>query len=119
VATPIELSDLALGEQAAQFQGKDHGAQVSFFVTTHAHGAGPDLHTHPYEETFLVEEGRVRFTVDGEAVDAHAGQIVVVPAGVAHGFKGAGRDVPVRIVSIHPAPEMVTTWLGRPALPPA
>ena len=54
---PIELADLALSEHAAVFLGKDHGAAVSFFVTTHPRGHGPALHTHPYEETFLVQGG--------------------------------------------------------------
>lgn len=117
VATVIELADLALSPRAARFEGADHGAQVSFFVTTHEYGAGPDLHRHPYEETFIVQEGAVRFTVDGEAVDARGGQVVVVPAGAAHGFKGAS-DEPVRIVSLHPAPAMEQTWLDEPALPP-
>jgi Cupin domain len=61
--------------------------------------------------------GAARFTVDGEAVDARAGHVVVVPAGAAHGFKGAS-EVPVRIVSLHPAAAMEQTWLDRPALPP-
>jgi hypothetical protein len=33
-----------------------------------------------------------------------------VPAGAAHAFKGAS-DVPLRQVSIHPAPAMETEWL--------
>jgi hypothetical protein len=46
--TPIEIADLALSPRAAHFEGKDHGAQVSFFVTTHGRGEGADLHRHPY-----------------------------------------------------------------------
>jgi quercetin dioxygenase-like cupin family protein len=106
----IQLSDLTLSRTAARFLGRDHGAQVSFFVTTHGRGEGADLHRHPYEETFIVQEGDAVFTIDGETVEAHAGQIVVVPAGAAHGFKAAG-DTPLRQVSIHPAPEMETDWL--------
>ena len=118
MATVVDLSDLALSEKAWRFDGKEHGSTVSFFVTTHEYGSGPDLHVHPYEETFIVEEGAARFTVDGQAVDAHAGQIVVVPPNVPHGFKGASRPGPVRMVSIHPVAEMDTTFLGEPALPP-
>jgi quercetin dioxygenase-like cupin family protein len=106
----IELSDLALSPRAARFEGKDHGAQVSFFVTTHGQGEGAELHRHPYEETFIVQEGAVVFTIDDQTVEAHAGQIVVVPAGAPHGFRGAS-DAPLRQVSIHPAPVMETEWL--------
>jgi quercetin dioxygenase-like cupin family protein len=109
-ANVVELSDLALSPRAAHFEGRDHGAQVSFFVTTHERGEGAELHRHPYEETFIVQEGEVVFTVDDETVEAHAGQIVVVPAGAAHAFKGAS-DAPLRQVSIHPAPAMETEWL--------
>src|SRR4029079_18455172 len=72
VTTVVDLSTLALSERAWRFDGKAHGSQVSFFITAHEYGAGPDLHTHPYEETFIVKEGAARFTVDGQAVDASA-----------------------------------------------
>ncbi|HEY6016455.1 MAG TPA: cupin domain-containing protein, partial [Gaiellaceae bacterium] len=65
---------------------------------------------HPYEETFLVQQGAALFTVDDGQVEARAGQVLVVPAGAAHGFKGAS-EVPVEIVSIHSAPVMETEWL--------
>ena len=79
----IELADLALSERAARFEGKDHGAQVSFFVTAHARGEGASLHRHPYEETFIVQEGAVLFTVEDAPTEAHSGQIVVVPPNAA------------------------------------
>jgi quercetin dioxygenase-like cupin family protein len=107
---PIEIADITTSPRAAVFTGAEHGAAVSFFITNHERGSGPGLHTHPYEETFIVQRGEADFTVDGETVHARAGQIVVVPAGAAHGFKGASDD-PLEQVSIHPAPEMATEWL--------
>jgi quercetin dioxygenase-like cupin family protein len=106
----VNAAEVALGERAARFEGKDHGAQVSFFLTTHDRGEGPASHRHPYEETFIVQEGAASFTVDQVPIDASAGQIVVVPAGAAHAFK-ATSDVPLKLVSIHPAPAMETEWL--------
>ena len=38
------------------------------------------------------------------------GDVVVVPAGVAHRFESTG-EVPLRQLSLHLAPEMVTEWL--------
>src|SRR5690606_32330203 len=37
-------------------------------------GAGPGLHVHPYDETFLVVQGRARFFVGNESIDAGAGE---------------------------------------------
>jgi quercetin dioxygenase-like cupin family protein len=105
----VPLVELRESEGAALFVGHEHGAGVSFFVTNHSHGEGPDAHRHPYEETFVVLEGATRFTVDGATVDVEAGTVVVVPAGVTHAFKAAA---PVtRQVNIHPVPEMRTEWV--------
>ena len=106
MTTPLSIRELAGGEPVASFEGKDHGATVSFFVGSFAPGRGPRLHTHPYDETFILEEGRATFTVDGATVEAGAGQIVVVPAGAAHRFVNSG-DHPLRQVSIHPSDHIV------------
>ena len=109
---PIELSDLMVSPTAARFQGKDHDVPASFFVTTHPTGEGPDLHRHPYPETFVIHEGAGEFTVGDEKIQAHAGQVVIVPANTWHGFKCAS-DVPLRQVSIHPAPAIEQEWLSE------
>lgn len=106
----VDLASLAESEQAAVFVGRDHGAHVSFFVTSHAPGEGPDAHRHPYEETFVIYDGSVVFEVDAETVEAHAGQVVVVPTGAVHSFKATGEGG-ARQVNIHPVPAMVTEWV--------
>jgi quercetin dioxygenase-like cupin family protein len=93
------------GARAFQFEGADHGSTISFYITNFARGQGPGLHRHPYEETFIVQAGTGTFTVGDATVDAHAGQIVVVPANTAHRFEGAGDDV-LSVVSIHPVARM-------------
>jgi len=55
---PLPIDDLPGSEHASRFEGADHGATVSFFLSTHPPGRGARLHRHPYEETFIVEEGR-------------------------------------------------------------
>ena len=110
--TTLPVADLPGSETAVRFVGKDHGATISFFLTRHPPGTGAKLHRHPYEETFIVEEGHATFTVDGEAIEADAGQIVVVPAGAAHGFVSSG-DGELRQVSIHPSEVMVQEWLEQ------
>jgi quercetin dioxygenase-like cupin family protein len=107
----VRVEEITVSERAAQFVGKEHGATVSFFLTSHPRGEGPDPHRHPYEETFIVQGGTVTFTVDGRQLEANAGDIVVVPAGAVHSFKGSS-DERARQVTIHPVPEMRTEWIA-------
>lgn len=106
----IEAEGLPGGENAVRFDGHAHGASVSFFITRNRPGTGPGLHRHPYEETFIIQEGEARFTVGEETIEAVAGEIVVVPAGTAHRFVNTG-TIPLRQVNIHPVPRMQTEWL--------
>jgi mannose-6-phosphate isomerase-like protein (cupin superfamily) len=83
---------------------------VSFFISDTPPGKGPSLHTHPYAEVFVVQEGELTFTVGEAAVTATGGQIVVAPAGTPHRFtnSGAGR---AKHVDIHTRGRMKTEWL--------
>jgi quercetin dioxygenase-like cupin family protein len=63
------------------FNGHEHGSSVSFFVSHNRPETGPGLHRHPYEETFIIQEGEVTFTVGDETIEAKGGDIVVVPPG--------------------------------------
>jgi quercetin dioxygenase-like cupin family protein len=110
MTTPIEVQQLPGTERARKFEGKHHGATVSFFVGAFEPGDGPKLHRHPYEETFVLDSGSATFTVDGQTINAVGGQIVVVPAGAAHKFVVTG-DRTLRQVSIHSAPEMHQEWV--------
>jgi quercetin dioxygenase-like cupin family protein len=105
----IKVDELAGGENASTFNGHEHGAEVSFFLSHNTPGTGPELHRHPYEETFIVQEGDVLFTVGGQTIEATAGDIVVVPAGAPHKFVSRGETH--RQVSIHPVARMETEWL--------
>lgn len=104
------ILDLADGESANEFQGCHHDAGVSFIVVDAPPGSGPKLHQHPYEEVFAVQEGAVTFTAGEDVIEAGAGQVVVVPAGVPHKFvnSGAGR---LRQIDIHASERFVTEWL--------
>ena len=106
----LTVDDLPGSERASKFEGRDYGSTVSFFLSRHGPGEGPGLHRHPYEETFIVQEGSVTFTVDGESIESGPGDIVVVPAEAAHKFTNSG-DAPLGMVSIHPAAEMQQEWL--------
>jgi mannose-6-phosphate isomerase-like protein (cupin superfamily) len=106
----LDLADPERGDDANEFQGYHHHAKVSFIVVDAPPGGGPKLHRHPYEEVFLVQEGMATFTAGEETLEVKGGQVVVVPAGVAHRFvnSGAGR---LRQVDIHASERFVTEWL--------
>lgn len=106
----VRIADITQDRTAALFVGRDHGANVSFFLISCRRGEGPDPHRHPYEETFVVQEGASEFTVGGDTFEVQAGSIVVAPAGVVHSFKGSSDGV-TRQVNIHPVAEMVTEWI--------
>jgi len=88
------------------FEGEPHGSGVSFFLVNSEPGAGPDLHRHPYSETWIVRSGRARFTADGEEIEAGPGDIVVVGPETPHMFKNVGDDR-LEIVCIHASPRMI------------
>jgi quercetin dioxygenase-like cupin family protein len=116
MTTVVEVDELAGGGPVARFEGRQHGAAVSLFLVRFAPGAGPPPHRHPYDETFVVQDGAARFVVDGEEFEAVAGQIVVVPRGAAHSFVVTGeRDL--RLISIHPSDRFVQEWLPDEAAP--
>ena len=99
------------GETARQFEGYLYGdVHVSFFVSSTPPGRGPSLHTHPYAEVFIVQVGSLTFRVADEMIEATAGQIVIVPAGVPHKFTNTSSTV-AHHIDIHTSGQMETTWL--------
>ncbi len=100
----------APGATSGELEGAEHGSDVTVIVIDAAPGEGPALHHHPYAETFVVQAGRGRFEIDGRAVEAEAGHVVVAPAGSVHGFRALG---PRRLgmVAIHSAPRFDTTYV--------
>jgi mannose-6-phosphate isomerase-like protein (cupin superfamily) len=69
-------------------------------------GEGPTLHVHPYDEIFTITEGRARFTVGERTIDAEAGDVVLGPANIPHGYQNLG---PGRLdtLDIHLSPEWI------------
>ena len=64
---------------------------------------GP-LHVHPrQEERFEVVAGTMRFRMGRERIVAGPGEVVVVPAGVAHDFANAGESDALVRVEVRPA----------------
>ena len=77
--------------------------------STSRSGMGPRLHLHPYAETFVIRRGSATFTIAGDTLEAHAGQILVVPAHTPHAFSTGPHGY--EALHIHASPEFDTTWL--------
>jgi mannose-6-phosphate isomerase-like protein (cupin superfamily) len=88
------------------FEGEPFGSGVSFFHVHNQPGEGPDLHRHPYSETWILQGGKAVFTADGDELEAEPGDIMVVGANTPHKFKNAG-DERLDIICIHASPRMI------------
>ena len=95
----------------SELRGCEYGdVNVSLIFVDVGPGEGPRLHRHAYEEIFIMLEGQTRFTVGAHTVEAQAGQIIIVRAGVAHKFVNVGEGR-LRQIDIHPSGTFVTEWL--------
>jgi mannose-6-phosphate isomerase-like protein (cupin superfamily) len=88
------------------FEGEPYGSGVSIFLINSQPGVGPDLHKHPYPETWIVRRGNARFTADGQDIEAGAGDMLVVQGETPHKFKNVGPDR-LDIICIHPSPRFI------------
>jgi quercetin dioxygenase-like cupin family protein len=112
MTAPATIFQHAADRRSGELEGRAFGSNVSIIVVDHqAMGEGPSLHSHPYDETFVVLEGTALFEVDGEHITVQAGEVIVAPAGSAHRFENAG---PGRLlqVDIHSSDVFHTEWLG-------
>lgn len=103
----LELLDRKVtrdGGALRSLEGARYGIHTSIFRSEVVPGSGPEPHTHAYVELFVIESGQVRFFVDGDALDATAGDIVIVPAGAPHGFVNTGPGL-LRHTAIHEGAE--------------
>ncbi len=89
----IKRSDWAreAGQWVGKFEGADAGTGVTvLFFSSETLGAGPLLHKHPYDEVFIIRQGRARFIVGDETIEAEVGDIVLGPANIPHKFENLG-----------------------------
>jgi mannose-6-phosphate isomerase-like protein (cupin superfamily) len=84
-------------------------------------GPVPEVHSHDLGgETFVVMEGDIEFTVDGERVVCTAGQGVYVPPRTTHAVRAVGERPAVMYLSVSPHVEPTHTFYDAngQALPP-
>ncbi|MGE0240192.1 MAG: cupin domain-containing protein [Parvibaculaceae bacterium] len=111
VAQP-ETWQTQAGRFAGEWQGGASGANICVIVNlVEKAGEGVRLHRHPYAETFVVRKGKASLMIGDERIEGHAGQIIVVPAGVPHGFTNVGPG-PLEMIDIHENGTFITEWLA-------
>ncbi len=112
----IERDEWASGEQfwKGHVEGRRLGTGVTvLFYATEEVDVGPRWHVHPYDEVFIVREGRALFTVGDRQFEAKAGDVVLGPAEIPHKFRnlGPGR---LETTDIHLSDRWVQTDLDDP-----
>jgi mannose-6-phosphate isomerase-like protein (cupin superfamily) len=113
-AEPVrfDLSDLRFSPTAALFEGAARaGIGISVFVVRTPPGGGVDLHVHPYSETFILLDGRGRWTAGDRVEELGPDQILVVPPNTPHGFRNIA-DTPLLLVTVHESGALEQTFLG-------
>ena len=96
--------------KTGNLKGADHGATISLILDESDPGHGPRLHRHPYDETWVVQEGNLTFQLGEERFQAGPGDIVIAPPEVPHKFTNDGPERS-KLVCIHASPTMITEWL--------
>ena len=112
MAEVVPFEELEPTEHSDEFAGEEHGDVPCCVILVHSRpGVGPKLHRHPYPEVFIVESGRATFQIGDESIVIEGGNVVVSPAGEAHGFVNSG-DGELRLTAIHGAGRFDTEWLA-------
>lgn len=90
------------------------GVTVLFYETDEI-GVGPKWHVHPYDEVFVIRDGRALFTVGDSRFEAETGDVIFGPAEMPHKFHNLG---PGRLVTmdIHQSDRWIQTDLDDPEL---
>jgi mannose-6-phosphate isomerase-like protein (cupin superfamily) len=87
--------DIRSGNYFIEMEGEFYGwDNATIQVAEAGPGIGPPIHTHEVEEIFVLAEGRVAFTVNGEILDMTGPAVVRVPPGTPHNVTtiGTGRN---------------------------
>ncbi|MGI9157811.1 MAG: cupin domain-containing protein [Marmoricola sp.] len=87
--------DVRSGDHFIEMEGKHYGwDSATVQVAETGPGVGPGMHVHPVEEIFVLLEGEVAFTVNGEVLTMKGPALVRVPPHTAHNVTtlGTGRN---------------------------
>jgi mannose-6-phosphate isomerase-like protein (cupin superfamily) len=109
--TILNRDELPRDDTTYEFEGFRYDeTEVSFIWVDMPPGGVVRLHKHPYKEIFIIQEGVSTLTVGSETLEAHAGQVIIVPAETPHKFTNLS-DKRLKQVDIHVNKEFITHWL--------
>ena len=109
--TVLNRDELPYDGNTYEFVGSQYqDTEISFIWVDMPPGGFVRLHKHPYKEIFIIQEGTASFTVGSTALEAHAGQIIIVPEDTPHKFMNSS-DKPLKQIDIHVNKEFITYWL--------
>ena len=108
----VKQEELPWSVIARELVGAEHGSGLCIIFVDAEPGRGPSLHTHPYEEVFILLEGQATLDDGEERRDVEAGDLVLIPAGQPHGFVNSGEGR-LRQIDIHVSPSFSTEWLEK------
>src|ERR1700751_3360317 len=111
----FDLDDMRFDDSTTAFLfegGKRAGIDISMFVVRTRPGGSVELHTHPYPETFLLLDGRGRWTAGDDGIELQPEQMLVVPPQTLPGFPNDGQT-PLLVVSVHEAGMIVQNFTDR------
>jgi quercetin dioxygenase-like cupin family protein len=100
----VKITDKTDYSRFARPTSEDEGMwldHVEVHLVTHPAGQVKPTHTHdpPQDHVIVMRAGRMRWTVDGESLEAEAGDVIVTPAGTPHSYEVLG-DEAARVVCI-------------------
>jgi len=99
-------------EMIFHLTGKETAGRLVLATIIAPPGDGPPLHYHENEdETFLVQEGRISFYIDGQWGEVPPGTVVFAPKGSVHSLKNVG-DGPARVL-VSAAPSGFEIFFAR------
>jgi quercetin dioxygenase-like cupin family protein len=87
--TSIDTSEhlLVLGETLRPLLTNAMGSALEIFDTSGPPDAGPQPHCHAWEEVYVVLDGQLEVTVDGQSHVLKPGGVAHVPAGSTHSYR--------------------------------
>jgi quercetin dioxygenase-like cupin family protein len=87
--TTIDASDhlFVLGETLRPLLTNAMGSSLEIFDTSGPADVGPPPHCHPWEEVYVVLDGKLEVIIDGESHVIPPGGVAHVPAGVTHSYR--------------------------------
>jgi len=106
---PLDAKVARDGGSLLYLEGARYGLVTSVFEAEIVPGSGPKPHSHAYAEFFVLHEGQGRFFVDGQSIDAVAGDVVIVPPNMEHWFVNTGPGQ-LRHTAVHESPVEAATF---------